>query len=170
MSRQGTELEAGTRERVLEAAGRWLFREGYQALNMDQLARDLVSLMSETFPRTVTFNMDLLEGLPPLLADQGGVEARGASGAQDVRGHVERVVRLGAERGDPVRQVDPRQRHLVGDRDAHVPPDLRLDAHVRRGRQAPSGHTTSQSPAATSSAVHGTLWFIEPETSSRMKT
>lgn len=33
--------DAGTRERVLEAAGRWLFREGYQALNMDQLARDL---------------------------------------------------------------------------------------------------------------------------------
>ncbi len=32
---------AGARERVLEAARRWLFREGYQALNMDQLARDL---------------------------------------------------------------------------------------------------------------------------------
>lgn len=39
---KGVEVsDEAVRERVLEAAGRWLFREGYQALNMDQLARDL---------------------------------------------------------------------------------------------------------------------------------
>ena len=37
--------------------------------------------------------------------------------------------------GDPVRQVDARQRHLVGDRLAHLAPDARLDAHVGRRRQ-----------------------------------
>src|SRR5690606_10079856 len=41
MENTATVTEAGTRERMLEAARRWLFREGYQALTMDQLARDM---------------------------------------------------------------------------------------------------------------------------------
>lgn len=41
MAKAIMESEASTRERVFEVAKRWLFREGYQALNMDQLARDL---------------------------------------------------------------------------------------------------------------------------------
>lgn len=32
---------AETRQRILEAAQGWFFQEGYQALNMDQLSRDL---------------------------------------------------------------------------------------------------------------------------------
>lgn len=35
------QVTSETRQRILEAAGMWFFQEGYQALNMDQLARDL---------------------------------------------------------------------------------------------------------------------------------
>jgi two-component system, cell cycle sensor histidine kinase and response regulator CckA len=42
----------------------------YAPLDLNQLARDLVALMAETFPRTVTFNFTLVDKLPPLLADQ----------------------------------------------------------------------------------------------------
>jgi nitrogen-specific signal transduction histidine kinase/ActR/RegA family two-component response regulator len=46
----------------------------FSPVDLNQLARDLVSLMSETFPRTVSINLDLLERLPPLLADQNQVQ------------------------------------------------------------------------------------------------
>mgnify|MGYP001369127811 CR=1 FL=1 len=46
----------------------------YTPVDLNQLARDLVALMSETFPRTVTFQLDLAEKLPPLLADQTQVQ------------------------------------------------------------------------------------------------
>ena len=42
----------------------------FAPVDLNQLARDLVALMSETFPRTVTFQLELAEKLPPLLADQ----------------------------------------------------------------------------------------------------
>jgi PAS domain S-box-containing protein len=43
-------------------------------LDLNQLLRDLVGLLAETFPRTVTFDLELGEGLPPLLADQNQLE------------------------------------------------------------------------------------------------
>jgi two-component system cell cycle sensor histidine kinase/response regulator CckA len=46
----------------------------FSPVDLNQLAHDLVSLMSETFPRTVTINLDLLDRLPPLLADQNQVQ------------------------------------------------------------------------------------------------
>lgn len=46
----------------------------YAPVDLNQLARDLVALMSETFPRTVTFQLDLADKLPPLLADQTQVQ------------------------------------------------------------------------------------------------
>lgn len=46
----------------------------YAPVDLNQLARDLVALMSETFPRTITFTLDLAEKLPPLLADQTQVQ------------------------------------------------------------------------------------------------
>lgn len=46
----------------------------FTPVDLNQLARDLVSLMAETFPRMVTFNLDLQEGLPPLLADQNQMQ------------------------------------------------------------------------------------------------
>ncbi|HVS51283.1 MAG TPA: PAS domain S-box protein [Opitutaceae bacterium] len=46
----------------------------FSPVDLNQLARDLVSLMSETFPRTVTINLDLLDRLPPLLADQNQLQ------------------------------------------------------------------------------------------------
>jgi len=46
----------------------------FSPVDLNQLARDLVSLMAETFPRTVTINLDLLDRLPPLLADQNQIQ------------------------------------------------------------------------------------------------
>jgi two-component system cell cycle sensor histidine kinase/response regulator CckA len=46
----------------------------FSPLDLNQLARELVSLMSETFPRTVTIQLDLNDRLPPLLADQNQVQ------------------------------------------------------------------------------------------------
>jgi PAS domain S-box-containing protein len=42
----------------------------YAPVDLNQLASDLVALMAETFPRTVTFQLALNAKLPPLLADQ----------------------------------------------------------------------------------------------------
>ncbi len=42
----------------------------FHPLDLNQLARELVSLLAETFPRTVTFQLNLQEHLPALLADQ----------------------------------------------------------------------------------------------------
>jgi PAS domain S-box-containing protein len=41
----------------------------FAALDLHLLVRELVALLSETFPRTVNFGLDLLDNLPPLLAD-----------------------------------------------------------------------------------------------------
>jgi PAS domain S-box-containing protein len=46
----------------------------YAPVDLNQLARDLVALMAETFPRTVTFQLKLAEKLPPLLADQTQIQ------------------------------------------------------------------------------------------------
>jgi PAS domain S-box-containing protein len=43
-------------------------------LDLNQLLRDLVGLLSETFPRMVTFDLELQDPLPPLLADQNQLE------------------------------------------------------------------------------------------------
>jgi PAS domain S-box-containing protein len=42
----------------------------FSPVDLNQLARELVSLLAETFPRTVTFQLKLQDRLPPLLADQ----------------------------------------------------------------------------------------------------
>jgi nitrogen-specific signal transduction histidine kinase/CheY-like chemotaxis protein len=42
----------------------------YAPVDLNQLVRDLIALMSETFPRTVSFQLVLADKLPPLLADQ----------------------------------------------------------------------------------------------------
>jgi nitrogen-specific signal transduction histidine kinase/ActR/RegA family two-component response regulator len=42
----------------------------YTPVDLNQLVRDLIALMAETFPRTVTFQLNLADKLPPLLADQ----------------------------------------------------------------------------------------------------
>jgi two-component system cell cycle sensor histidine kinase/response regulator CckA len=43
-------------------------------VDLNQLARDLVHLLSETFPRTVSLQLELLDRLPPLLADQNQMQ------------------------------------------------------------------------------------------------
>jgi nitrogen-specific signal transduction histidine kinase len=46
----------------------------FTPLDLNQLVRDLVTLLSETFPRPITFNLALMEALPPLLADQNQLQ------------------------------------------------------------------------------------------------
>jgi PAS domain S-box-containing protein len=46
----------------------------FTSLDLNQLVRDLVALLSETFPRPITFNLALMEALPPLLADQNQLQ------------------------------------------------------------------------------------------------
>lgn len=46
----------------------------FAPLDLNQLVRDLVVLLSETFPRTVTFQLALQENLPPLMADQNQIQ------------------------------------------------------------------------------------------------
>ena len=46
----------------------------FSPVDLNQLARDLVTLLSETFPRTVTIQMSLQEKLEPLLADQNQLQ------------------------------------------------------------------------------------------------
>jgi two-component system cell cycle sensor histidine kinase/response regulator CckA len=43
-------------------------------VDLNQLVRDLVALLSETFPRNVTLNLELQDRLPPLLADQNQLQ------------------------------------------------------------------------------------------------
>ncbi len=46
----------------------------FAPFDLNQHVRDLVALLSETFPRTVSFDVRLGEKLPPLLADQNQVQ------------------------------------------------------------------------------------------------
>jgi two-component system cell cycle sensor histidine kinase/response regulator CckA len=46
----------------------------FSPVDLNQLSRDLVNLMSETFPRTVAVHISLQDRLPPLLADQNQVQ------------------------------------------------------------------------------------------------
>ncbi len=46
----------------------------FSSVDLNQVARELVMLLTETFPRTVVFQLDLQENLPPLLADASQVQ------------------------------------------------------------------------------------------------
>ncbi|MBI2517581.1 MAG: PAS domain S-box protein [Opitutae bacterium] len=46
----------------------------FTALDLNQLTRDIVTLLAETFPRNIAFNLTLEEQLPPLLADQNQLQ------------------------------------------------------------------------------------------------
>ena len=70
-----------------------------------------------------------------LLADQGPIQARGASGAEQVDRDLERVEAIGPEGGHPVGGVDARQRDAVRDDLAHLGADDRVD----RASTAPGG-------------------------------
>lgn len=46
----------------------------FTPLDLNQVARDLTTLLAETFPRNLTFNFALEDKLPPLLADQNQLQ------------------------------------------------------------------------------------------------
>lgn len=46
----------------------------FAPVDLNQLLRELVALLSETFPRNVVFKLELSEGLPTLLADQNQLQ------------------------------------------------------------------------------------------------
>lgn len=46
----------------------------FAPVDLNQLTRDLTTLLAETFPRNITFNLTLEDKLPPLLADQNQLQ------------------------------------------------------------------------------------------------
>jgi PAS domain S-box-containing protein len=46
----------------------------FAPVDLNQLVRDLTTLMAETFPRTVTLKLDLQDRMPPLLADHNQLQ------------------------------------------------------------------------------------------------
>ncbi|MCX6953465.1 MAG: PAS domain S-box protein, partial [Verrucomicrobia bacterium] len=46
----------------------------FAPVDLNQLSRDLVALLAETFPRNVAFQVELQDRLPPLLADQNQLQ------------------------------------------------------------------------------------------------
>jgi len=46
----------------------------FAPIDLNQLVRDLLALFAETFPRIITFNVELQEGLPALLADHNQLQ------------------------------------------------------------------------------------------------
>jgi PAS domain S-box-containing protein len=46
----------------------------FAAVDLNHLVRELVALMSETFPRNVSFNLELCDHLPPFAADQNQLQ------------------------------------------------------------------------------------------------
>jgi PAS domain S-box-containing protein len=107
----------------------------FAPVDLNQLTRDLVALMAETFPRTVTFQLNLAEKLPPLLADQNQlqqivlnlcVNARDAMPQGGVI-TVATSVRFGAElSGQP--KADPARRYAtldVSDTGTGMTPEVR---------------------------------------------
>lgn len=46
----------------------------FAPMDLNQLTRDIVALLAETFPRTVTFQSRLQDRLPPLFADQNQIQ------------------------------------------------------------------------------------------------
>jgi PAS domain S-box-containing protein len=107
----------------------------YAPVDLNQLARDLVALMSETFPRTVTFQLGLAEKLPPLLADQTQVQQiilNLCVNARDAMPHggvitVTTSVRLGAELQSRHYSAEPARRYAcleINDTGSGIPPEV----------------------------------------------
>jgi two-component system cell cycle sensor histidine kinase/response regulator CckA len=108
----------------------------YAPVDLNQLAHDLVALMAETFPRTVTFQLALSDKLPPLLADQTQlqqivlnlcVNARDAM-PQGGSITVTTGIRLGAELQSRHHTAEPARRYAcldVSDTGTGMTPEVR---------------------------------------------
>ena len=108
----------------------------YAPVDLNQLAHDLVALMAETFPRTVTFTLALNDKLPPLLADQTQlqqivlnlcVNARDAM-PQGGLITVTTGIRLGAELQSRHHAAEPARRYAcldVSDTGTGMTPEIR---------------------------------------------
>ncbi|MEO6004652.1 MAG: PAS domain S-box protein [Opitutus sp.] len=108
----------------------------FSPVDLNQLAHDLVALMAETFPRTVTFQLALNDKLPPLLADQTQlqqivlnlcVNARDAM-PQGGAITVTTGIRLGAELQSRHHSAEPSRRYAcldVSDTGTGMTPEVR---------------------------------------------
>jgi len=108
----------------------------YAPVDLNQLSRDLVALMAETFPRTVIFQLALAEKLPPLLADQTQlqqivlnlcVNARDAM-PQGGTITVRTSIKLGAELQSRHHTAEPARRYAcldIGDTGTGITPEVR---------------------------------------------
>jgi two-component system cell cycle sensor histidine kinase/response regulator CckA len=108
----------------------------YAPLDLNQLVRDLVALMAETFPRTVTFELALGDKLPPLLADQTQIQQIVLNlcvNARDAMPHggaitVTTSIRLGAELQSRHHTAEPARRYAcldVSDTGTGMTPEVR---------------------------------------------
>ncbi len=107
----------------------------YAPVDVNQLARDLVALMAETFPRTVTFQLALADKLPPLLADQTQIQQiilNLCVNARDAMPHggmitVTTAVCLGAEVQSRHYAAEPARRYAcleISDTGSGIPPEV----------------------------------------------
>jgi len=66
---KASERGASVVKQLLAVAGQTDIR--HQAVDMNSVILDLIELLEETFPKTVGFTLDLAQGLPPIIGDQG---------------------------------------------------------------------------------------------------
>ncbi|HYP17651.1 MAG TPA: ATP-binding protein, partial [Opitutus sp.] len=108
----------------------------YAPVDLNQLCRDLIALMAETFPRTVTFQLNLADKLPPLLADQTQIQqivlnlCVNARDAMPQGGSitVTTSVKLGAELQSRRHNAEPARRYAcldVSDTGTGMTPEVR---------------------------------------------
>ena len=80
----------------------------------------------------------------PLAADEGVVGARGAAVGEEVGGDLDGVEAVGAEGRRAIRDVDARQRNLVGHDLAHLGAQPRRQGQVGRRRQVRVGRDRAE--------------------------
>jgi PAS domain S-box-containing protein len=106
----------------------------FSSVDLNQLVRDLVALLSETFPRTVSFNLALKDGLPPLHADQNQLQqvilnlCVNARDAMNAGGTISLTTSIVSGDSLPPGRVDPRRNYArlqVRDTGSGMTPEVR---------------------------------------------
>ncbi len=143
----------------------------FAPVDLNQLIRDLVALLAETFPRTVTFNLALQEGLPPLYADQNQLQqvilnlCVNARDAMTSGGAI--TMATSVRHGDSLPSgADPAQHYAclqVGDTGTGMTPEVRLRIFEPFFTTKQSNHGTGLGLAVVYGIVVSHHGFIEAD-------